>query len=293
MSVRVLLRPIKGFRLISLSFTYAMGAGLTHYFGVQVDWQVLSAGIFFLCSFMLGFDYLQAMQQVNDQHFQLEGVSPREIQQIRLGLGVIAATLMTGAVTIMTGWMINGILWQGLTVLLVGALFIGGAYILEGQSEKFRPFHPLFETVFVVILPPALGYFLQTQQMHRFLTMVVLGSVPLYMAFILLSQLIHFGEDRRKDILTTVTAMGWEAAMVLHNGSILLGFMLFALVALLGFPWRLIWPIFLTLPLGLLAIWLMERVRRGHKPLWPIMQFASGATFLVPVYLLVLKFWIG
>jgi len=292
MSVKVLLKPIKVFRLISLLFTYAMGTGLAQYVGAMVSWPAVLAGAAFLCFSTLGFDYLQAMQRINDHRFQPDGVSLKDIQKIRMGLGVISATFMAAAASITVGWMINGVFWQGLVVLLVAVFAIGGITILEGTSEKLQPFHSLFDAVLVVIIPPALGYFLQTQEMHRFLTMAVLGSVPLYLAYILLSQLIRFGEDHRKGILTTVTAIGWEAAMVLHNALILFGFLMFALAAVLGFHWSLIWPVFLTLPLGLFEIWLMERVRHGQKPLWRIMQFALGATVLIPVYLLTLSFWL-
>ena len=291
MSVKALLKPIKVFRLISLLLTYGMGAGLAHYDGSRVSWSVLLAGAAFLCFSTLGFDYLQALQRINDQRFQPEGTSPKELQQIRMGLGLISATFMTAAATIIVGWRIDGVLWQGVVILLVAVFAIGGVVILEGTSQKLWPFHSLFETTLVVIIPPALGYFLQTQEMNNFLTMAVLGVVPLYLAFILLTQLIRFGEDQRREILTTVTAIGWETAMVLHNALILFAFLMFALAAFLGFPWSLIWPVFLTLPLGLLEIWLMGRVKRGQKPLWRIMQFAMGATFLIPVYLLALAFW--
>jgi len=292
MSIKVLLKPIKIFRLISQLLTYAMGAGLAHYFGAQVLWSVLLAGAVFICFSTLGFDYLQTLQQVNDGRFSPEGISAKDIQLVRMGLGLISGALMTTAATITVGWMVNGVLWSGAIILLVAVFAVGGVYILEGTMDKLRPFHSLLETVLVVILPPALGYFLQTQDTHRFLTFAVLGIVPLYLAFILLTQLIHYAEDQRKETLTTVTSMGWEAAMVIHNALILLGFLLFALAALLGFPWALIWPVFLTLPLGLLEIWLMERLRHGQKPLWRIMQYALGAAFLIPVYLLAMAFWL-
>lgn len=292
MTIKAFLRPIKIFRLVSQLLTYAMGAGLAHYFEARVAWSVLLAGAVFVCFSTLGFDYLQVLQQVNDGRFQPEDVSPKDILLIRMGLGLISGAMMTVAVTVIVGWMIKGVLWPGSTILLVAVFAVGGVYILEGTVEKLRPFHSLFETVLVVIIPPALGYFLQTQDMHRFLTFAVLGIVPIYLAFILLTQLIHYGEDQQKEALTTVTAIGWEPAMVIHNALILSGFLLFALAALLGFPWPLIWPVFLTLPLGLLEIWLMERVRQGQKPLWRIMLYALGAAFLIPVYLLALGFWL-
>ena len=292
MSLKVFLKPIKIFRLISQLLTYAMGAGLASYFGARVSWSVLLAGAVFICFSTLGFDYLQALQQVNDGRYPPEDVSPKDIPLIRMGLGLISGALMTLAATVIVGWMINGVLWSGVLILLVAVLAVGGVYILEGTTKKLQPYHSLFETVLVVVIPPALGYFLQTQEMHRFLTFSVLGTVPLYLAFILLIQLIYYGVDQHNEALTTVTAIGWEAAMVIHNALILLGFLLFALAALVGFLWPLIWPVFLTLPLGLLEIWLMERVRQGQKPLWRIMQYALGAAFLIPVYLLALGFWL-
>jgi hypothetical protein len=64
------------------------------------------------------------------------------------------------------------------------------------------------------------------------------------------------------------------------------------LIALIGFPWFILWPVFLTLPIGLFEIWLMEGVRRGKKPLWGLMQFATACVLFIPIYLLGFAFWI-
>ncbi|QRN84052.1 hypothetical protein JR338_04725 [Chloroflexota bacterium] len=292
MPVKELLKPIKIYRLIGLLMTYVMGAALANYVEGMRSWLVFWTGAAFLSCALFGFYYMQALQRVNDEKLKPQGMSLAELKQIRLGLALIAATMLTVAFTIIVGWMFEGLLWQGLIILLVVIFMVGTVLILKGTSEKLQPFLPLLESILVVIIPPALGFFLQTQQMYRFLTMVVMGFVPFYLAFILLRQLIRFGEDQRKDIPTAVTAMGWEAAMVLHNTLILFGYLLLALAALLGLPWNTVWPAFLTAPLGLLEIWLMERVRRGQKPLWRIMQVAMGAVFLLPAYLLTLAFWI-
>jgi 4-hydroxybenzoate polyprenyltransferase len=292
MNFKAMLKPIKGFRLLAVLLTYALGAGLAQYLESVKSWPVLLGGAAFLILATLTFDYLRALREINDPRFRPAEQTPDEVRQMRLGLSAISATLLTVAATIVVGWMVRGQLWQGVTVLLLAFAAIGVVYALSSPSEKLAPFLPLFETVLVVIIPPALGYFLQLRSMHRFLTMVVLGTVPLYLAYGLLTQLIRFGRDQQKGITTTVTAMGWEAAMVLHNVLILLGYVLFALASLLGFPWLLMWPVFLTLPLGLAEFWLMERVRRGDKPLWGVMKFALGSTILIPVYLLAFAFWI-
>lgn len=292
MNFKTLIKPIKGFRLLGLLLTYAMGAGLAQYVRGLGSWATLLSGGAFLIQTLLSFDYLLALQEINEPSFQEEGLSEDERRRVRLAYGAIAAALMTVAATLLVGWMVDGLLWQGVTLLLVAFFAVGGASVYASGKAKLRPFQPLFETLLVVVIPPAIGYFLQTQQMHRFLTLVVLGPVPLYLAFVLLSQLIRFGADQQRERQTTVTAIGWEAAMVLHNALILMGYVLLALASLLGLPWFLIWPVFLTLPLGLVEIWLMERVRRGQKPLWRIMRFAVGSTFVIPVYLLAFAFWI-
>jgi 1,4-dihydroxy-2-naphthoate octaprenyltransferase len=121
---------------------------------------------------------------------------------------------------------------------------------------------------------------------------MVLGFVPAYLAYRILDQIARFGEDHRLEKVSFVTQTGWAKGMTFHNALILLTFFLFALVSLIKIPWFLMWPVFLSLPIGLLEIWLMERVRAGGKPLWRVMKFASAMVFFLPVYLLAFAFWI-
>jgi hypothetical protein len=86
--------------------------------------------------------------------------------------------------------------------------------------------------------------------------------------------------------------MGWEKALFFHNALILLTYFLMALISVLGAYWLIIWPVFLTLPLGLLEIWLMERLRRGLKPLWWAMRVASACVFLLPIYFIGFSLWV-
>jgi hypothetical protein len=46
------------------------------------------------------------------------------------------------------------------------------------------------------------------------------------------------------------------------------------------------------LPIGLLQVWLMERVKRGMKPLWRVMRFATACVLFIPLYLIGFAFWI-
>lgn len=287
-----LIKSIKPFQLISLITTYALGAGLVQYVQEIRSWLVLFQGLFFLLFISLSFDSLVLLMQVNDPKSGIDDLSIDEKRQLRLSSALTSATFLTIALIIFIDWMIKGILWQGLGFLLVLLGLFAVFYIISNKSNKLRLLQILFEAVLFVIIPPAFAYFLQSADLHRMLTMVVFSLIPAYFAFRLLSQLIALDRNPKGSHQSLIIALGWEQTMILHNALILLSFLLFAVDALLGFPWFLLWPIFLTLPIGLLEIWLMDRVRRGGKPLWLVMQVSSACIFFMPMYLIGFAFWI-
>jgi 1,4-dihydroxy-2-naphthoate octaprenyltransferase len=292
MNFKELTKPISIFRVLSVIMTYALGVGLVQYVESIRSWSTFIQGGVFILLIVLALDYLGALGKSFNRRTWPESATFREIKQVRLALGLISATFMTVATTLFINWMVSGFVWQGLIVLLIAVILIGGLYYFSQISERLRPYSILFEALLVVVIPPALGYFIQSASLHQLLTLVILGLVPIYMAYSLLTHLIHYGQEEKYKVKTVATTLGWEKTMVLHNALILMGYVLMALTALLGFPWFLLWPVFLTFPIALLEIWLMERVRRGRKPLWRIMQFATASVFFIPVYLLGFAFWI-
>lgn len=292
MNIRSLAKPLKVFRILSLLMTYALGAGLVQYVKSIRSWPAFIQGGIFMLLVVLALDYLGALGKSFDKSSWPESANYQDIKQMRLIFGLVSATFLTVAMTLFINWMVGGIVWQGLYFLLIAAIFVGGLYYLSQFRVKLQPYRVLFEALLVVVIPPALGFFLQSDSLHGMLTLVIFGLVPIYMAYDLLEQLVHYGEDEKYELKTLATTIGWEKTMVLHNALILLGYGLMALTAVMGFPWFLLWPVFLTMPIGLLEIWLMERVRRGRKPLWRIMQFATASVFLIPLYLLGFAFWI-
>lgn len=292
MILQILLRAQKPFRLISLVMSYLLGAGFVQYVREMRSWSVFVQGGIFLLLFVLSLDYLRALQGLVDPCDWPKGMSARDIRQVRWIIAVLTATLLTVAASILIIWMQLGLIWQGLVFLLLVMLFMGGLYYVTQVIEKFKQWALLVEVLLFIVIPPAVAFFLQSDNPHRLLTMVVIALVPGYLANRLLILLRHFANDYKFGVQTIVVQIGWEKAMVYHNAFILLTYLLYALIALLGFPWFIIWPVFLTLPIGLVEIWLMERVKRGAKPLWKIMQFATACVLFLPLYLIGFAFWI-
>jgi 1,4-dihydroxy-2-naphthoate octaprenyltransferase len=292
MILKTLLKALKPFPLISLIFTYALGGGLVQYVREMQNWSNFVGGGVFLLLVTLSFELLKLLNALSDVRNWPEDFTPKDAKQTRLVIAMITATFLTVATSQFIGWMLRGVLWQGLVFLLIALIVLGIFDYLAQINESMQIYQVMSEALLFVILPPTVAFFFQSQDLHRLLTLVVIGLVPAYLAYRLLVQLSHFSRDIKSGSHTVVTKIGWERAMVLHNALILLTYLLFALITLLGFPWFLLWPVFLSLPIGLLEIWLMERVRHGKKPLWRVMQIATAAVFLLPIYLISFAFWI-
>jgi 1,4-dihydroxy-2-naphthoate octaprenyltransferase len=292
MIFKTILRALNLFPLISLFVTYILGGGLVQYVKQMRDWTVFIQGIVFLILIAISLDLLALLQSLRDRQNWPEEMDLRTVRITRFVTAITAATFLTVSTTIFIQWMMSGIVRQGLAFILITMIGLGILYHFSRSQGSMQLFQILFEAGIFVVIPPAIAYFLQSQDLHRLLTLTVTALLPAYLAYRMLLQLKSLGIDQKHENLTIVTYMGWQRAMTLHNALILLTYLLMALITFLGFPWFLLWPVFLTLPIGLLEIWLMERVRSGKKPLWRIMQAATASVFLIPIYLLGFAFWI-
>ena len=292
MILRTLLKIIKPFQLVSLVFSYLLGAGLVHYVREMKSWPVFIQGGFFLILVNLSFECLRLLQRLADPRQWPDGLAFKDARLVRWLSAAIAATMLTIATTILISWMQSGVVWQGLVILMTIMLVVGGLYCFSQVFEALIRFELLIEVVLIIVIPPALAYFLQSNDLNQLLTMVVIALVPGYLANRLLALLKRFDSDQTSGVATIVVLMGWENTMLLHNALILLTYLLFAVITLMGFPWFMIWPVFLSLPIGLLEIWLVERVKHGMKPLWGVMQFATACVLWIPMYLTGFALWV-
>ena len=292
MNLKIIIRSMKPFYYISLITTYFLGAGLVQYVRKLTDWSFLIQVLLFQLLVTLCIDLLNQQQNLLDKKNWPEKITVSEVRQIRWVIVLISATLLTTITTLFITWMVNDILWQGLSVLLILYAVLAGFYFWTKINPKFHPFLLFLEVVQFVILPPALAFFSQSNEPHLLLTLIIISLVPAFLAYQLLIQIKNYGKDMQNDVSSLVVQVGWEKGMVYHNALILLTYVLFAFIAILGFPWFLLWPVFLTLPIGLVEIWLMERTRRGGKPLWRVMQLATLSVFFIPIYLIGFAFWI-
>ncbi len=291
-SLKTLLKIFKPFQLTSMVMSYLLGAGLVQYVRRMESWRVFIEGLVFLLIFSLLIECLSLLEQLRNPVAWPKGVQYKEVKTIRTVVAMIAATFTTMAITMLVNWAHLRIIGQGLAFLLLILIGTGGAYYFSRNKKAIKPLEILIEAFLFVVIPSALGYFLQSSDTHFLLMMVAIALIPGYLSNRLLGMLKTYASDYRVGEQNLVISIGWEKAMVLQNLLIILTYFLFALMAVLGFPWFLLWPVFLTFPIALIQIWLMERVKRGMKPLWTVMQIATACVLFIPIYLLSFTFWI-
>jgi len=292
MILSTLLKALKPFHLASLLTTYFLGAGLVQYVRGMRSWSSFFEGLLFLVLIVTSLELLILLRELTNRAHWPERFTYVEVKRLSWVIVILVAVFMTTTTSILINWMAQGMLLQGVSLLFVGLVGIAFLYYVAEFKGRLRPYQLLLSGLLFIVIPPALAFFIQSTDHHRFLTFVVIGLLPAYLAYQLLIQIKRFDHDRAREIKTIVTQIGWEKAMVFHNGMILLTFLIFALIAVFGFPWFLLWPVFLVLPIGLLEIVLMERVRRGERPMWQVMQIATLCVFFIPIYLLGFAFWI-
>jgi 1,4-dihydroxy-2-naphthoate octaprenyltransferase len=139
---------------------------------------------------------------------------------------------------------------------------------------------------------PALAFLLQYGEFHRLLTFVTFPLTLLALTFLLVNDFPAFATDLKLGHHSLLTRLTWQFAIPTHHVLILVSFLFFASAPLLGFPWGLVWPVFLALPFAVFQIIWLQRIAMGGRTLWKFLTALAVATFGLPAYLLAFTFWI-
>lgn len=292
------LQRIRVVHTLSVIALYLLGTGMARHLGERIQGAPFWMGLLWLLSLTLGFyflgDHLQEDFEIGilSRIPGVEDQTPEESKWEDLALYLSVALFACSAVlTIFIGFLP---IFQLDTALLM-ALIFGGFVLLVvpgirvGQSGLGEP----LLSGLLVLLPPALGYYLQTGEYHRFLPLSVFPIYPFHLAMLLFWRLPGYAEDLRRGRMNLMTRLGWVQGVFLHNLLILIGFLLLGLAFFFGFPTRIVLLILLILPLAAYQLWYLSSLQNGAPTRWYLLGLLSGSLFFVPVYLITYSFWIS
>jgi 1,4-dihydroxy-2-naphthoate octaprenyltransferase len=278
---------------------YWLGAGIAHYLGTPINWRVFLLGQACVTLLQLSAHYLNEYFDVdvdrdNPNRTPFTGGSGM-LQEGRLArwVALLAAAATLTAEAMVTALMIrDGYLNQAAIVILIIAFLAAIFYSTPPLRLMTTGYGELTTSILVANLTPAFAFILQTGgDIHRLVAMSTFPLTALALAMLLAFSLPDYATDIKHDKRNLLVRLGWQRGMNLHNLLILLAYVLLAIATLMGMPWRVIWPAFLTLPLGLLQIWQMMRIANGARPNWRALTFMALALLSVSAYLLTLAYW--
>jgi 1,4-dihydroxy-2-naphthoate octaprenyltransferase len=139
---------------------------------------------------------------------------------------------------------------------------------------------------------PAFSFILQFDGLHRLLPFTTFPLTLLALAYLLLNDFPYYEKAIKTGQHNLLTRLTWQYAIPIHHLLVLISFLTFAAASHFGFPWGLVWPVFLSLPFAMVQVGWLQNIAMGGRALWRFITPLAAATFGLTAYLLTFSFWI-
>ena len=285
-------QQVKPVQLLLSIVVYCIGGGVDHYLGGDINWVNLLLGAGFVASMHLAYQFL--LLYFDAQQNLLEPVSKlnriqylRHLLPLQLGMG-----FLTAAVVMVVLLLTQKTLILTTIVLLVIYLLSILSLTVPPLRLEYSGYGELIQSVLISVIGPSIGFLLQTGEIHRILAMSVVPLAFLFIALFLALGLKSYARDIHQEKKRFLLRVGWQRGVFIHNLFILLAYVLWGSASLVGFSWKVAFPVLLTLPVGIFQIWQVQKIVSGAKPNWVLLEWnAYGLLFLV-TYLINYSLWI-
>ena len=290
-NLRTLFRFSQPLRLILASLTYILGTGIARYLGVHLEGNAFWLGFVWILLIQVA-AYLLAeyFRSPNEPLGEADTPSKRlRLRTLLLQVTAAALTLVAASTVVMLRLRIitpSSGSFLGLIFLLLMT------YSVPPIRLVYTGFGELVLAILITDFIPGLAFLLQADEFHRLLPLVAFPLTLLAVANFLALDFLSFASDQKYGRRTLLLRLTWPRAVPLHHALLLAAYVLFVAAPFFGFPWRLLWPVFLTLPLAAYQIFMLRNIALGVKPLWTILSINASAIFGLTAYLLTLSFWI-
>jgi 1,4-dihydroxy-2-naphthoate octaprenyltransferase len=292
------LRYLRPTHLITSAVMYLLGTGFVRYLGGRLDFTTFLIGFAWMILLQLGMfflgDYFQSPFDTG-----LFGTPARKEKkpaesdpEMFTLLLYSSVALLAGAAVLVVLLGVRGNLDLSNSLLMATYFVLHILIVVPGISLNYSGVGEFVTSIILVALPPVLAYNLQVDNLHRFIILSVFPIFPLNLALILVMRLKRYKDDLINNRETLLVRFGWVQGIFIHNLLVFSGFLLFGLSLLFGMPIKLIWTVFLTIPIGIYSIWYLSNLEDGAAVRWSLITLLSLVTFFLPVYLFTYSIWI-
>lgn len=272
------------------SLSYFLGIGIARYLGLAENLLIFGLGFGWVILLLLAMNLLAVyFRPYNEPLIEKETIVERNWLRAA-AFQIVVVSL--GAVALLTVFLFQNGLPPTAIFFATLILLASFAYALPPLRFITNGFGELTLAILLAALIPAFGFTLQTDEIHRLLGAVAFPLTALTLAFFLILNFPTFAKDTKYERRTLLVRIGWERAIPLHHFLILSAYLLFAAMPLIGFPWAVIWPVFLVMPFALFQIYWMQQVALGASPNWKFLIALASTVLGLTAYILTITFWI-
>jgi 1,4-dihydroxy-2-naphthoate octaprenyltransferase len=297
-TIKLFIRLSRPLFLLGGFLFFALGAGIAHYLGAAIEWNLYFLGQAWVTLMQLSIHYLNeyfdTTADADNPNRTLfsggsgaigEGKLPRPVA---LWSSLACLTVVASLTVIMMVRL--GFDPLVFTILALG--FFGGLFYSVPPFRLASSGYGELTTSFLVAnLIPSLAFVLQTGDLHRLVAMATFPLTFQHMSMILAFELPDYGTDIRHLKRTLMVRVGWESGVILHNILLLAAYVILAISVFSGLPFPIAFPAFLTLPLALFQVWQMNRIASGGRPNWSLLGFVAVMIVGLSTYLVAFTFW--
>ena len=291
LNFRMFIKLARPLQLLLAALTYSLGAGISRYLGHPVQAAAFGLGLLAILAieaasfWLVEYFHLPLTPLAKDE-------TPRHRDVLRTSLFQSAAALLTVAGAIIVTLLLARLLplLAGIMMGLIVLFFV--AYAVPPMRLAEAGYGELAMAIALGTFFPALAFLLQYGEFHRLLTFTTFPLTLLALAYLLVDDFPTFATDLKYGRHTLLTRLTWQHAIPVHHLLILISFLFFATAPIMGFPWGLVWPVFLVLPFAVVQIIWLQRIAAGGRTLWRFITTVAIATFGLTAYLMAFTFWI-
>ena len=278
---------------------YALGAGIANYTGVQINWGVYLIGQVWGLLIQLSTHYLNEYFDnyadiANPNRTPFSGgsgaIGPGKLTRSVALWAAITCLALAASFTVL---LIQYAHLTPVTLLIMGMIFLGAFfYAVPPVRLESTGYGELTTSIIVANLVPAFAYTLQVGEISRLLAIYTFPLTFLHMAMLIAIELPDYATDLKYEKRTMLVRIGWQQGMRFHNILILCAYLLLVVAVMRGLSIYIALSAFLTLPIGVLQVWSMNRIAAGAKPNWFALTLTGVVLFGFTSYFLTFAFWI-
>jgi hypothetical protein len=292
-----LINPIE---ILLIVVSYFLGSAMSHYLGYSQKSLGLWNGLIIILSFTLGCrflgDYFQKTSYLSSPDLLIGNEKKKDDKVIRntrlISLLIGIAFLAVGIIPFFSLFLNHYFNRVNVIILALGFFVVCLIDFLTNLVSRWGMME-FFKSILYANIVPALAFTIQINTFHRIVFLLTFPLFFIFFALFIVRSLPSNHENQTESGQSLISRIGPITILRIHNFSLLLGYLLLLSGTFFDLPWRLIWPVLITFPIGLIQFWQVNQILLGRKLNLTVLEVTAIATTIFSVYLMMLNLWLN